>query len=86
MTGIFWVLSLFWLGPILRATFGFHGIGRATLWFLIFPITNLIWQAGFASGAEILPGWGQRVAFFGYFLWVAWVGRALGSKWWSLSE
>lgn len=82
LSGVFWAVGLFWLGPALRDKAGLQALrtlGRATPWFAMFLLTNIAWQVAYESGAPVLPGWGQRVAFLGYFLWLSWAGLALWS-------
>lgn len=73
-TGVFWSFSLFWVGPGLRARPEFEGIGRLTPWFVLFPFANLLWQVAYGFGIGETPGWGQRIGFLGYFLWLTWFG------------
>lgn len=79
LTGICWAAALFWLGPLLRRELGLRTLGRLTPWFVLFLLVNVAWQAAWQSGGVVLPGWGQRIGFAGYFLWVALVGLALAS-------
>jgi hypothetical protein len=48
-----------------------------TPWFVLFPVTNVAWQVAWQAGGLVLPGWGQRIGFAGYFLWMALAGLAL---------
>lgn len=77
LTGVFWSFSLFWVGPGLRSRPEFEGIGRITPWFVLFPVANLLWQVAYGFGIGETPGWGQRIGFLGYFLWLTWLGLAL---------
>lgn len=80
LTGIFWAAALFWLGPLLRRDLGLRTLGRLTPWFMLFLLANVAWQAAWQSGGLVLPGWGQRIGFAGYFLWVALTGLALATR------
>lgn len=77
LTGVFWSLSLFWIGPGLRTRTGFEAIGRLTPWFVLFPVANLLWQVAYGFGVGETPGWGQRIGFLGYFFWLTWLGLVL---------
>ena len=76
LSGILWAVALPWLGPLLRHL-GREALGRATPWFALFLLANVLWQAAFQSGVHIPPGWGQRLGFLGYFLWAALAGLSL---------
>ena len=76
-SGVFWVCALFWVGPLLRERFELPRWGRLTPWFSLFLLANVGWQAAFRMTGLVMPGWGQRVAFFGYFLWFAVTGLLL---------
>lgn len=80
LTGVFWALSVFWIGPALKRLAGLRKLGSVTPWFAIFLFSNVLWQVAYQSGLGVLPGWGQRIAFFGYFLWVSWAGFALWTQ------
>lgn len=74
LSGVFWACALFWLGPLLRRVPVLAPWGRLTPWFILFPIANLAWQMIWQTTGLVLPGWGQRLAFAGYFLWLALTG------------
>lgn len=78
-SGLFWALSLFWLGPLLKRR-GLEGWGRLTPWFSLFAMANVGWQIAFAAGLHAAPGYGQRLAFAGYFLWAAITGVLLATR------
>lgn len=77
LTGVFWSLSLFWIGPGLGTRPGFEAISRVTPWFVLFPVANLLWQVAYVFGFGETPGWGQRIGFLGYFFWLTWLGLVL---------
>ncbi len=77
LTGVFWVIALFWLGPLLRDTVGAVRWGKITPWFGLFVFANLVWQILYQTGGPVLPGWGQRIGFAGMFFWVAITGLVL---------
>lgn len=79
-SGLFWMLALFWLGPALRRQFGLHTLGRLTPWFGLFLVANIAWQVLWQSTGWVLPGWGQRIGFAGYFLWTFWIGVSLRAR------
>lgn len=76
-SGLFWFLALFWLGPLLRDKFALRGWATATPWFGLFLLANIGWQAASSATGLVMPGWGQRIAFAGYFLWLAVTGWLL---------
>ncbi|MAQ65376.1 MAG: hypothetical protein CMN69_01565 [Sphingomonadaceae bacterium] len=76
-SGVFWVCALFWVGPLLRERFGLKTWGRVTPWFSLFLLANVGWQVSFRMTGLVMPGWGQRIAFFGFFLWFAVTGVLL---------
>ncbi|WP_256077780.1 DUF998 domain-containing protein [Massilia sp. YIM B04103] len=82
-SGLLWAMALCWLGPLFARQLGWQVWGRLTPCFMGFVLLNIGWQAAFRSGADVLPGWGQRIGFLGYFLWFAitaillWRSRAL---------
>lgn len=76
-SGVFWVFALFWVGPLLCERFGLQIWGRLTPWFSLFLMANVGWQVSFRMTGIVMPGWGQRIAFFGYFLWFAVTGLLL---------
>jgi hypothetical membrane protein len=75
--GACWVAALFWTGPLLRRRFGLQALGRITPWFGLFMLANIGWQIAFQATGLVMPGWGQRIGFFGYFLWLAVTGVLL---------
>lgn len=76
-SGAFWTAALFWLGPLLSRHFGLVRWGRITPWFLLFMVIHMGWQVAFQATGIVLPGWGQRIGFLGYFLWFAITGVLL---------
>ncbi len=76
-SGAFWVFALFWIGPLLRERFELQTWGHLTPWFSLFLLANIGWQVAFQTTGQVMPGWGQRIAFFGYFLWFAVTGLLL---------
>ena len=76
-SGVLWVLALFWLGPMLRRDFGLELWGRITPWFATFLFANVGWQIAFRATGLVMPGWGQRIGFLGYFAWIAITGFLL---------
>lgn len=76
-SGVLWVLALFWLGPMLRRDFGLELWGRITPWFATFLFANVGWQIAFRATGLVMPGWGQRIGFLGYFMWIAITGFLL---------
>jgi len=69
--GLFWGLSLFWIGPGLKRGFKLGFWGTMTPWFILFLIANFVWQGVWQTTGTVLPGWGQRIAFGGHFTWLA---------------
>lgn len=76
-SGLLWAVALPWLGGLLSRQPGLYAWGRITPWFLLFLLVNIGWQATFQATGLVLPGWGQRIAFSGYFLWVGITGFLL---------
>lgn len=76
-SGVLWVIALFWLGPMLRRDFGLELWGRITPWFATFLFANVGWQIAFRATGLVMPGWGQRIGFMGYFGWIAITGLLL---------
>ncbi|MDB5671679.1 MAG: hypothetical protein JWO25_2638 [Alphaproteobacteria bacterium] len=76
-SGAFWVGALLWLGPLLRDRFRQPAWGRITPWFGLFMLANIGWQIAFRATGLVLPGWGQRIGFSGYFIWFAVTGLLL---------
>ncbi|MFN3946443.1 MAG: DUF998 domain-containing protein [Allosphingosinicella sp.] len=75
--GLLWAAGLFAIRPVLAERPGLESWARATPWFLLFMIVHLGWQVAFQATGALLPGWGQRIGFFGYFLWFAATGLLL---------
>ena len=78
-SGVAWALALFPLGRFLVRS-GIVTWGRLTPWFGMFLFANVGWQILYQSTGTVLPGWGQRIAFFGYFFWLAVTGYLLWRK------
>lgn len=76
-SGALWAAALFWLRPLLSLQFGLVTWGRITPWFLLFMVVHIGWQVAFRATGVVLPGWGQRIGFLGYFLWFAITGILL---------
>jgi hypothetical membrane protein len=76
LCGILWSAALFPIGAGMRRS-GFPRWGRLTPWFGLFLVVNLGWQVQWQSVQWLLPGWGQRIGFFGYFAWAAVTGVLL---------
>jgi hypothetical protein len=79
LVGLCWAAGLFWLGSLLRRELGLRTLGRLSPWFVLFLLANVVWQVAWQAGGLVLPGWGQRIGFGGYFLWVALTGLALAA-------
>jgi hypothetical membrane protein len=79
-SGLLWVIALFWMGSLFSRHFGLSRWGRITPWFALFLFVHIAWQATFQITALVLPGYGQRIGFFGYFLWLAVSGMLLWSR------
>ena len=79
-SGLCWGLSLFWFRKVFLTQMELEKLGRLTLWFLLFPAVNIAWQITWQTTGAVLPGWGQRIAFAGYFLWLSWAGIAIFRK------
>ena len=77
LSGIIWVPALLMLAPVLKQQFGLTILGALSPWFLLFLAANIGWQIGWQTTGLVLPGWGQRIAFAGYFLWSFWAGIAI---------
>jgi hypothetical membrane protein len=73
-SGLFWAISLWGLGKLFKDHMNFETLGRLTPWFWVFIAANLGWQIAWQATGAVLPGWGQRIAFSGYFIWAAWAG------------
>lgn len=75
---LIWAVSLFFNGPLLRKM-GYGALGRLTPWFALFLVVHFVWQGVWRSVDQswLLPGYGQRVGFLGFFLWPSAVGIAL---------
>lgn len=76
-SGLLWIASLFWMGPLLARQFGLVRWGRTTPWFALFLFVHIGWQVAWQATGLVLPGWGQRIGFLGYFLWVGVTGLLL---------
>jgi len=77
LCGFFWALSLFWIAPQLKKRERFARLARLTPWFALFLVGNIGWQILWQSTGAVMPGWGQRIGFGGYFLWTAILGLML---------
>lgn len=77
--GLAWVSALFFVGRVLRSL-GLHTFARWTPWFALFMVVNIFWQVLWQTTGSLLPGYGQRIAFTGYFLWFGWLGVALWTR------
>jgi hypothetical membrane protein len=75
--GTLWVIGLFWLGPLMSREFGLKTWGRITPWFSFFLFANIGWQVAFRATGLVMPGWGQRIGFMGYFIWLGITGYLL---------
>ena len=75
--GFLWAAALFWLGPLLSRKAGLQTWGKVTPWFGFFLAANIGWQVAYRATGLVMPGWGQRIAFLGYFLWLAMTGFLL---------
>lgn len=78
--GVLWALSLFFTGPALARSRGMRLWGALTPWFGLFLLVNFGWQVAWAAGAPVLPGWGQRIGFAGYMIWIAATGALLAFR------
>jgi hypothetical protein len=76
-SGLAWLPALFFCVPLLSRDLGLRVWGWITPAFVVFPLLNVAWQVAYQSGAQIWPGWGQRIGFAGYFLWFAVTGILL---------
>lgn len=76
-SGLLWIASLFWTGPLLVRHFGLARWGRITPWFALFLFVHIGWQVAWQATGLVLPGWGQRIGFLGYFLWIGTTGVLL---------
>lgn len=79
LTGLFFAFALFPLGRSL-SKFGLAAWGRITPWFLSFMFLNVGWQAVYQATGSVNPGWGQRIAFAGFFTWILITGLLLWKK------
>jgi hypothetical membrane protein len=75
--GTLWVIGLFWLAPLMSRELGLKIWGRLTPWFSIFLFANIGWQVAFRATGLVMPGWGQRIGFLGYFVWLGITGCLL---------
>lgn len=69
--GACWAASLFWLGAVFARQPTLRVWSRVTPWFLLFLPVHVGWQVAYRTTGLVYPGWGQRIAFLGYFLWLA---------------
>lgn len=76
-SGLTWAAALFWMRSLLVNQSGLARWGRITPWFLLFLVVHSGWQVTFQATGAVLPGWGQRIGFFGYFLWFVVTGLLL---------
>lgn len=77
LSGLLWALSLFWIAPQLKKRERFGRLARLTPWFGLFLVANIGWQILWQATGAVMPGWGQRIGFGGYFLWAAILGLML---------
>ncbi len=79
ISGLAFAIAVFPVGGAMRKTPGFTVLGQWTPWFILFLLANIGWQIAWkATGNPFFyPGWGQRIAFAGYFLWMTLAGIAL---------
>ncbi|HVZ30306.1 MAG TPA: DUF998 domain-containing protein [Asticcacaulis sp.] len=79
VSGLAFAIAVFPLGSAMRKTPGFTRLGQWTPWFVLFLLANIGWQIAWKSTGNpfFYPGWGQRIAFAGYFLWMTLAGLAL---------
>jgi hypothetical membrane protein len=77
LSGVAFAIAVFPLGSAMRRHPHFAALGRVTPWFLLFLLANIAWQVVWQATGSILPGWGQRIAFGGYFAWAALAGYQL---------
>ena len=80
LSGFAWAAALLFLGKPLRETFALKRWSRLTPWFSLFLFANIAWQVAFQVTGAVLPGWGQRIGFFGLFLWVGICGYLIWRK------
>ena len=73
-SGLSYALALFVLGARMGKDERWRAFGRITPWFVLFLLANIAWQVAWLNTGAVLPGWGQRIGFFGYFGWVALAG------------
>ena len=73
-SGLAFALALFVLGFRMLGDERWRRFGRVTPWFVLFLLANIAWQTAWLSTGAVMPGWGQRIGFFGYFSWVALAG------------
>lgn len=76
-SGLGFAAAVFPLGAAMRRHPGLEALGRATPWFVLFLVINIAWQIAWQATGIVLPGWGQRIGFAGYFLWMALAGWQL---------
>ena len=61
LSGILWALALSWLGPLFRHL-GRETLGRATPWFALFLLANVLWQAALPVRRSTSPQAGANVS------------------------
>ncbi len=74
LTGLAFAVAVFPLGAAMRRDPEFAALGSVTPWFVLFLVANVAWQIVWQTTGLVLPGWGQRLGFTGYFLWMALAG------------
>ena len=67
------------LGARLRADPRFAWLGALSPLFILFFVAEIGWQVVWRASGAVEPGWGQRIGFFGWFLWVA-IAGALAAR------
>lgn len=79
VSGFAFAIAVYPLGGAMRKTPGFTRLGQWTPWFSLFLMANIGWQVAWKTTGSpfFYPGWGQRIAFAGYFLWMTLAGLAL---------
>lgn len=77
LCGLAFSFAVFPLGSAMRRHPAFTALGRVTPWFALALVANVGWQVLWRVTGLVLPGWGQRIAFVGFFLWVTLAGMLL---------
>lgn len=80
MSGFLWALALPALGGLLKRDLGLRLWGLITPGFILFLIANIGWQVAFSAELHSTPGYGQRLGFGGYMLWLAVTGWLAARK------